>query len=383
MDTPGGLDRSMREIIHLVLGSTVPVITYVAPSGARAASAGTFILYASHLAAMAPATNLGAATPIQLGGPPQPMDDSRSKDGEKQMPRDAGAAKAVNDAVAYIRGLARLQGRNAEWAEEAVRHAASLPAEEALEKQVIELIAPDLTTLLERADGRTVQLAGAPVRLATAGSTLRVLEPNWRNHLLAVITDPNVALILMLIGIYGIVFEFMNPGLVFPGVIGAISLLVGLFALNTLPLNYAGVALLLLGLAFMTAEAFLPSFGALGIGGAVAFAIGAIMMFDLDGAPGFKLAPGVAIGAAIASAAFFLLVVSAALRSRRRPVVTGAEQLLGSTGVVTRLSDEGGWARVHGEEWSIRSRGGSLRKGGRIKVVDREGLTLLVDPLNE
>jgi membrane-bound serine protease (ClpP class) len=387
MDTPGGLDRSMREVIHLVLASSVPVIVYVAPSGARAASAGTYILYASHLAAMAPATNLGAATPIQLGGAPTPLGgDKEGEKGkgaeEKGAPKDAGAAKAVNDAVAYITGLARLRGRNAEWAESAVREAASLTAEDALAKGVIELVAPDLEALLAAADGRKIGLEGKEAVLATKGAALEKRPPGWRTRFLAAITDPNIALILMLIGIYGLVFEFMSPGMVLPGVLGAIALLVGLFALNTLPIDYAGAALVLLGLAFLAAEAIVPSLGVLGIGGAVAFVIGVIMMFDFGAAPGFELAPELAIGAGIASAAFFLVVVAAALRARRRAVVTGGEQLVGSLAEVVRTGADGAWVRVHGEEWRARA-AGALLPGERVRVTGREGLTLLVEPAKE
>jgi membrane-bound serine protease (ClpP class) len=388
MDTPGGLDRSMREIIHLILASPIPVIAYVAPSGARAASAGTYILYASHLAAMAPATNLGAATPIQLGGAPQPLggekDEEKGKEGEKKRaPQTAEAAKAVNDAVAYIRGLARLRGRNADWAESAVREAASLPAEEALQKGVIELVAPDLPTLLAEADGRKVSLDGKEATLATKGAQIRIRAPGWRTELLAAITDPNIALILMLIGVYGLIFEFMSPGMILPGVLGAIALLIGLFALNTLPINYAGAALVLLGLAFMGAEAFVPVSGVLGIGGAVAFVIGVIMMFDFGEAPGFQLAPGVAIGAGLASAVFFVIVMAAVMRSRRHAVVTGGEQLIGSLAEVIRAEDGQGWVRVHGEEWQARGAAAALAPGARVRVQAREGLVLLVERANE
>ena len=387
MDTPGGLDRSMREIIHLILASPVPVIDYVAPSGARAASAGTYILYASHLAAMAPATNLGAATPIQLGGAPQPLGggkgDDKGGEGEKKRgPETAEAAKAVNDAVAYIRGLARLRGRNADWAESAVREAASLPAEEALRQGVIELIAPDLPALLAAADGRKVSLEGKEATLVTKGAEIRLRPPSWRTELLAAITDPNVALILMLIGIYGIIFEFMSPGMVLPGVLGAISLLVALFALNTLPINYAGAGLVLLGLAFMAAEAFVPS-GVLGIGGAVALVIGIIMMFDFGEAPGFELAPGVAIGAGLASAVFFIVLISAVMRSRRRAVVTGSEQLIGGLAVVISADGGEGRVRIRGEEWQARGAAGALVPGARVRVKARDGLVLLVERADE
>jgi membrane-bound serine protease (ClpP class) len=299
IDTPGGLDRSMREINHKILASPIPVIAYIAPTGARAASAGTYILYACHLAAMAPATNLGAATPIQIGGgsPFSRANDEKDDKGKdsktkRREPADASSLKAINDAVAYIRGLGRHTGRNAEWAEEAVRNAASLTAEDALAQGVVELVAPDLRSLLEQANGRSVRVNGREIQLDTHASDIRIIEPSWRTRFLAVVTDANVALILMMIGIYGIVFEFMNPGVIFPGVIGAISLLVGLFALNMLPINYAGLALLLLGVGFMIVEAFTPSFGILGIGGVIAFAVGAVFMFDFDEVPGFEVAPG-------------------------------------------------------------------------------------------
>jgi membrane-bound serine protease (ClpP class) len=289
----------------------------------------------------------------------------------------------VNEAVAYIRGLARLRGRNADWAESAVREAASLPAEEAQQKGIIELIAPDLSALLAAADGRKVSLEGKEATLATKGAEIRLRPPSWRTELLAAITDPNVALILMLIGIYGIIFEFMSPGMVLPGVLGAIALLVGLFALNTLPINYAGAGLVLLGLAFMAAEAFVPSFGVLGIGGAVAFVIGIIMMFDFGEAPGFELAPGVAIGAGIASAVFFIVVIAAVARSRRRAVVTGSEQLIGSIAEV--ISADGGTGRVHihGEAWQARGAAEALVPGARVRVKARDGLVLLVERAKE
>jgi membrane-bound serine protease (ClpP class) len=388
MDTPGGLDTSMREIVRAILASPVPVATFVAPAGARAASAGTYILYASHLAAMAPGTNLGAATPIQLGGPPQPMDGGGKEDGSRgegrSGPADAHSAKAVNDAVAYIRGLARLHGRNADWAERAVREAASLPAEEALDQGVIEIVARDLDALLRQANGRTVRLgSGASITLDTTGLTVVPVEPNWRTRLLAVITDPNIALVLMLIGIYGIIFEFMNPGMVAPGVIGAIALLLGLFALNTLPISYAGVALVLLGIGFLIAEAFVPSFGALGLGGAVALGFGAVIMIDSDAAvpAAFRVAPEVAGAVVIASAAFSFLVLGAAVRARRRAVVTGAEGLIGSVGEVIRADARSGWVHVQGETWRARwTDGFAPEPGQRVTVMARDGLTLLVGP---
>jgi len=387
MNTPGGLDTSMREIIRAILSSPVPVAAYVAPSGARAASAGTYITYASAIAAMAPGTNLGAATPIQLGGTPRlPGGAPQQKDKEKGSggdtsasgPADTETRKAINDAVAYIRGLAELNGHNADWAAEAVRTAVSLPASEALKLNVIDVIADDVPDLLRKLDGRTVKVAGKPQTLATADLEIVTAAPDWRTELLAVITDPNVAFILLLIGTYGLIFEFLNPGAVAPGLIGAISLLVALYALNLLPINYAGAALVMLGIGLMVAEAHIGSFGVIGVGGIVAFVIGAIMMFP-PGAPGFALSLSVVAGATAVTAALFLLVLTMLLRSRRRPVVTGKEGLLGAEGEVVAWNGEEGRVRVHGEIWRARARR-PLQPGARLKVINREGLVLVVEP---
>ena len=386
MNTPGGLDTSMREIIRAILSSPVPVAAYVAPSGARAASAGTYITYASAIAAMAPGTNLGAATPIQLGGTPRlPGGAPQQKDKEKGSggdtsasgPADTETRKAINDAVAYIRGLAELNGHNADWAAEAVRTAVSLPASEALKLNVIDVIADDVPDLLRKLDGRTVKVAGKPQTLATADLEIVTAAPDWRTELLAVITDPNVAFILLLIGTYGLIFEFLNPGAVAPGLIGAISLLVALYALNLLPINYAGAALVMLGIGLMVAEAHIGSFGVIGVGGIVAFVIGAIMMFP-PGAPGFALSLSVVAGATAVTAALFLLVLTMLLRSRRRPVVTGKEGLLGAEGEAVAWDGEEGRVRVRGEIWRARAQR-PLQPGARVKVVNREGLVLVVE----
>src|SRR6516162_5110391 len=318
MNTPGGLDTSMRQIISAILASPVPVVTYVAPSGARAASAGTYIAYASAIAAMAPGTNIGAATPVQLVGNPMPSDRNQQKEQKQQEvkpgePADAETRKAVNDAVAYIRSLAALNDRNADWAAEAVRSAASLPASEALSLHVVDIIADDVPDLLRKIDGRTVTVAGKPERLKTADLEVVTELPDWRTSLLAVVTNPNVAFILMLIGVYGLILEFFNPGAVAPGVIGAISLLVALYALSLLPINYAGAALVVLGIALMVAEVHLGAFGALGVGGIAAFVIGALMMFPAR-TPGLALSGGVIAGAAIASATLLLVVLASLLR---------------------------------------------------------------------
>ena len=394
MNTPGGLDTSMREIIRAILSSPIPVAAYVAPRGARAASAGTYIAYASAIAAMAPGTNLGAATPIQLGKPLQfpggtPHQPSGQKKRDKESedkaggspatePADTETRKVVNDAVAYIRSLAELNGRNAEWAAEAVRSAVSLPASEALKLHVIDVIADDVPDLLRKIDGRTVTAAGKSERLTTAGLEIVTVAPDWRTELLAVITNPNVAFMLMLIGVYGLIFEFLNPGAVAPGLIGSISLLVALYALNLLPINYAGAALVLLGIGLMVAEAHIGSFGVIGVGGIVAFVIGSIMMFP-SGAPGFDLSLSMVGATTIATAGLFLLVLSMLLRSRRRPVVTGKEALLGAEGEAVAWEQDEGRVRVKGEIWLARAPQ-PLQPGTRIKVIDREGLVLVVEP---
>lgn len=379
LDTPGGLDSSMRDIIKAILASPVPVVAYVHPKGARAASAGTYILYASHVAAMTPATNLGAATPVSIApAGVSPPEEEKDK-GEKPAARGtAMERKVVNDAVAYIRGLATLRGRNADWAERAVREAASLEAEQALKLKVIDILAPTIDDLLEQLHGRKVQLPDGERALNTRDLQLESVTPDWRNKLLATITNPNVAYILMLIGIYGLIFEFSNPGAIVPGVAGAICLLVALFAFQVLPINYAGLALLLLGVALMVAEAFVPSFGALGIGGVTAFVIGSIMLFDTD-IPGFAIARPLIGAFALLSALVFVVVIGMVLKARRRPVVSGAEEMTGALGVVV---DDHGMVRVHSELW--RAIGSEpLRRGQQVRVTGRDGLILRVEPANE
>lgn len=388
MDTPGGLDTSMREIIKQILSSRVPVATFVAPSGARAASAGTYILYASHIAAMAPGTNLGAATPVAIGlGGSAPEKDGKAdkaEKGEKSAPAGEGGAmerKQVHDAAAYIRGLAQLRGRNAEWGERAVREAVSLSADEALKQNVIDLTARDVPELLAKLDGRKVMTAAGEQVLATKGVAATTIEPDWKSRFLAVIANPSVALILMLIGIYGLFFEFSNPGFVLPGVAGAIALLLGLFALHMLPVNYAGLALILLGLAFMIAEVFIGTFGVLGVGGIIAFVIGAVMLIDTD-VPAFGISYTLIGGLALLSAAFIFFVSGAALKARRRPVVSGSEELVGSAGLVLDDLTGEGWARVHSEQWRVRS-AVPLKRGQSVRVTGRDGLVLTVAPLEE
>jgi len=388
LDTPGVLDLSMRRIIKAILASPVPVAAYVAPQGARAASAGTYILYASHIAAMAPATNLGAATPVQIGGLPKPdmpkpdlsmpnLPDSPNT-AKKASPSEAAANpmqhKMINDAAAYIRSLAQLRGRNADWAEQAVRNAASLSAEQALEQGVIDVIADDVPQLLGKLDGRTVSTNQGEITLHTQGMQIEIVERSWRSRLLGVISDPNVAYILMLLGVYGLFFELANPGFVLPGVIGGISLLLALFAFQVLPINMAGLGLIGLGIAFMVAEAFVPSFGALGLGGVLAFVAGSIMLMD-TGVPGYGVSITLIGSVALVSALFFILITGMAIKARKRPVVSGAEELLHETGMALESFQHRGHVQLHGESWQAKSHL-PIHKGDVIRVTGRDGLIL-------
>ncbi len=383
MDTPGGLDTAMRGIIKAIINSPVPVATFVAPSGARAASAGTYILYASHIAAMAPGTNLGAATPVSIGGGGLPGGKDEQKPAEQKDPQaplaDPMKHKVVNDAVAYIRGLAQMHGRNVEWAEKAVREAASLPAEEALKLKVVDLMAGDTADLLRKVNGREVKVQNHSRTLSTDGLVVEQHGPDWRSRLLSVITNPNIAYILMLVGIYGLILEFSNPGSILPGTIGAIALVLALFALQLLPVNYAGVALILLGVGLMVGEAYQPSFGVLGIGGLIAFVIGSIILIDSE-APGFGIDLSVIAIFSVASVLLFVFAIGLVLKSHRRPVVSGLEQMLDEIGVVTADFDGRGTVSIHSERWSAVS-DVPLKKGDRVKVTRLDGLTLWVKPL--
>lgn len=386
LDTPGGLDSSMREIIKEMLASPVPIATYVTPSGSRAASAGTYMLYASHVAAMTPGTNLGAATPVQIGGapdtPPNKQPDQAPPDAEHGG--DAMSRKQVNDAAAYIRGLAQLRGRNAEWAEQAVREAVSLSAREALQLKVIDYVATDLHDLLGQLDGKRIATSAGERELQTVNATLDRFDPDWRVRLLAVITNPSVALILMMIGIYGLIFEFSNPGTGGGGVVGGICLLLALYSLQLLPVNYAGVALILLGLGFMIAEAFIPSFGVLGLGGVVAFITGSVILFDTD-VPGYGI-PLALIGTlAVVSALLVFAIVSMALKARRQRLVSGDAELVGSLAPVIRIQTDTpacGWVQLQGEHWQVVSPT-PLHPGQQVRVVARRGLQLDVTAADE
>ncbi|HEX2135204.1 MAG TPA: nodulation protein NfeD [Microvirga sp.] len=385
LNTPGGLATSMRDIIVDVLASPVPVIGYVAPAGAHAASAGTYILYATHVAAMAPGTNVGAATPVQIGGPlpglpTGPDEDSDAKKGgtdqaKSTPPRDAMAAKVTNDAVAFIRSLAELRGRNAEWAEQAVREAATLSAQSALEKHVIDVVARTDEELLARIDGRAVEIAGEHRRLRTSGLSVETLEPGWLIRLLAVVTDPNIAFVLIIVGLYGLIFEFSNPGALAPGVIGALSLVLGLYALNMLPVDYTGLALLFLGIAFLVAEAFTPTV-VLGLGGVVAFVLGAAILIDTN-QPEFQLSWAVVGTAAATSVGLLTLTLHHVWRARRQPIRTGIPDMLGQHAKVLDWSAGGGHVLASGERWQARARE-PLARGDDVEVIGVDGLTVIV-----
>jgi membrane-bound serine protease (ClpP class) len=394
IDTPGGLDTAMRDMVQAILAAEIPVITYVSPSGARAASAGTYLVYASHVAAMAPATNLGAATPVQIGGSspapsspvPKPGADEDKGDEDDASAKAAAPAsamerKAVNDAIAYIRGLAELRERNVEWAEAAVREGASLPADEALAEGVVDLVAADLPELLRLLDGRKVKLKSQEIELRTAGVLLHEVEPDWRTNLLSLITNPNVAYLLMLIGIYGLLLEGYNPGAILPGVVGAICLLLALFAFQVLSVNYAGLALIALGVVLIVAESFVPSFGALGLGGIIAFVIGSVMLLDRE-VPGFSVAWQLIGAMALAGALVLLGIVSFAVRARRRPVVSGVEGLGRELAEALEDFEREGMVRVHGELWKAVS-SAPVRAGQRLRVRSVDGLVIQVEPESE
>lgn len=382
MDTPGGLDTSMRQIIKQIISSAIPVISYVSPGGARAASAGTYILYASHIAAMAPATNLGAATPVQIGGfggfGEDKSGNKKSQEEDKPL-ADAMSHKIVNDAAAYIRGLAKMHGRNEQWAEQAVREAASLSAEEALELNVIDIVATNVPDLLRQLQGRSVNVLGKELILNTEQIEIQSIEPDWRSQFLAVITNPSIAYILLMIGMYGLVLEFYNPGSIVPGTIGGICLLLALYALQLLPVNYAGMGLIVLGIALMTAESFVPSFGILGLGGVVSFVIGSIILIDTD-VPGFGIDLGLVAGFALSSSAFFIIAIGLLLTSRHRPIVSGKEEMLASVGVVLDDFTGNGMVRIHSENWQAFCEQ-TLAKNQKVKVTSVDGLLLQVMPI--
>lgn len=384
MDTPGGFDHAMRDIIKNILSSPIPVVSYVAPGGSRAASAGTYILYASHISAMAPTTNLGAATPIRVGGmpgtPEKPSSPQEKEEGkEKPQTSDTLERKMVNDAVAYIKALASRHGRNEEWAEQAVREAVSLTAEEALEIGVIDLVAASHADLLLQIDGREVVMETGKVTLATKGLIIELFDPDWRTKILTVITDPNIAYILMLLGIYGLIYELANPGFILPGIVGTICLLLALYTFQILPINYAGLALIILGITFMIAEAFVPSFGALGIGGVIAFVVGSVILMDEEG---MRISLPLIGSTALVSIGFFLWVMSRMYTMSRKKVVTGAEEMIGIIGEAMEDFTEQGRVWVHGESWQAQS-SAPVKKGQKIQVTAKENLLLKIIILQE
>jgi len=414
LDTPGGLDSTMRDIVKAVLASEVPVVTYVHPAGARAASAGTYMLYGSHVAAMTSATNLGSATPVQMGGgglpgledaaerpaPGSRGEPARENEGTTSAPeadedgaeRPAKAEgdtprrgdtsmerKVLEDAVAFIRGLAERFDRNADWAELAVREGVSLTAREALEQNVIDFVAEDVDDLLAQLDGHSVRMPWGSKTLETADIELIVVDPDWRTNLLAVITSPNIAYILMLIGIYGIIFELSNPGSIYPGVIGAISLVLAFYALQVMPVNYAGLALILLGLAFMVGEAFLPSFGILGIGGVIAFVTGSIILWD---DPNLNISLPLVIGTALVVAVFTVWVLGRLFRLRKVKPTIGDEEMIGMIGEAREDFDRTGRVYVHSELWSAETTA-PVQLGQRVRVTALDGLRLRVEPVDD
>ncbi|MBE9548231.1 MAG: nodulation protein NfeD [Proteobacteria bacterium] len=382
LDTPGGLDASTRDIVKAILNSPVPVATFVAPEGARAASAGTYILYASHIAAMSPATNVGAATPVSIiptKAPPRKEGQAGDeKDSTAADPVDAMSRKAINDAVAYVRGLAGKHNRNVDWAELAVREAASITAKKALEIGVIDLIAKDIPDLLEQVHGKTVNVQGRDRVMDTRSLLVEQLEPGWKSELLAVITNPTMAYLLLLIGVYGLMLEGYNPGAILPGVVGAICLLIALYAFQMLPVNYAGLALIILGIILMIGEAIAPSFGVLGIGGIISIVIGSIILIDTD-VPGYMVSRPLIGAIALTSALGLMAIIGIAMKARYRPVVSGREQLVGAEGTALLAFDNQGDVFVHSERWNAVTEA-PLREGEVIIVTGIDGLTLKVRP---
>jgi len=395
MDTPGGLVSPMRDIVKAILGSDVPVATYVSPDGARADSAGTYILLASHIAAMAPTTHLGAATPVALGGGgPGKKDgsnDTDDSDGDEESDEkedkdatDSGSAmdkKVMNDAIAYIRGLAEAHGRNADWAEKAVTEAATLTATEALENNVIDLIAANQAELLQKINGRELKVNNRTVVLETESVEVETLEPSWRLKVLGTIASPEVALLLLMIGIYGLLFEGYNPGAIVPAVAGVICLLLAAYALQVLPVNYAGLALIIVGIVLIVAEAVVPSFGALGIGGIAAFIFGAIMMFD-SGVPGFGISVTFVVGLALVAGLFLLWLVSYLVRLRRRGAVSGRASIIGGRGTAMQSFTGEGKVWLEGEAWAAVSKV-PLEHGQEVVVRSMDGLILEVEPASQ
>ncbi len=402
LNTPGGLDSSTRDIVSALLAADVPVAIYVAPRGARAASAGTYMLYASHIAAMAPATNVGSATPVQMGGGGSPFptaedqqprepanDDAQAPDDETTddelpadrppQPQTAMERKVLNDAIAYLTGIAELRGRNVDFAERAVREAANLSANAALEQNVIEYVATDLEDLLQQLDGQTIQMNGYEVVLDLADYEINTIETGWRYAFLSWITDPNIAYILLMVGIYGLILEFYNPGIGVAGVTGVICLVLGAYALQMLPINYAGLALIVVGIGLMLLEAFSPSFGVFGIGGAIAFIIGSIILMDTD-LPAYQLSIPVIAGFAAVTVGIAVFSVGAALRARQGRIVSGSEAMIGARGEALTDFPGNGKVRTFGETWQARC-DQPVKRGEPVRIKAMDGLVLQVEPI--
>ncbi len=399
LDTPGGLDTSMRELIKQIIASPIPIATFVYPSGSRAASAGTYILYASHIAAMAPATNLGAASPVQIGGPGLPATPKPTKPitqpqqpnkGDQEQPstkpplEDNATTlrrKVMNDATAYIQGLAELHGRNVDWAESAVRDAESISAEKALELGVIDLVATDLSDLLQQINGRVVKVQNLKHPLHTDGMVIQRIEPDWRNQFLLLITNPNIAYILMMIGFYGLLLEFYHPGVGLPGILGGICLLIALYAFQLLPISYTGLALILLGIALMAIEALSPSIGIFGFGGVIAFAIGSVMLMDSD-LPGYQIAMPIIAAFSVASLLFFLVILAGLLKVRRKSPSNSDALLVGQHAIAIEPFHGEGRVSIQGEIWNAHSTE-SINEGDTVAIQAIESLVLEVRKLGE
>ncbi|MCW9027353.1 MAG: nodulation protein NfeD [Kangiella sp.] len=398
MNTPGGLDLAMRDIIRAILSSPVPVATYVYPQGSRAASAGTYILYASHVSAMAPATNLGAATPVSIGGMPSPDQPNQPEQGKEPTQDEAASEKSndqptqsapsnktamekkvINDAEAYLRSLAAYHGRNIDWVKNAVREGESLSSTEALEIGVIDLIAENPQQLLSMIHQKSVRLPSGQGEIDTDGMIIDEIEIDWKTQLLSIISDPNIAYILLIVGIYGLIFEGYNPGTFIPGVIGAISLLLAFYALQIMPVNYVAAGLLVLGIALLVVEAFAPSFGILGVGGIIAFILGSFLLFN-EPETGMAIAMPILIFVTIVSVILLSFVLSLAIRARNRPVVTGTDEMLSEVGIVEHDFDDKGWIKIHGEIWKAKS-AQPLKAGQQVKVVAVNDLDLEVIPI--
>lgn len=361
LDTPGGLDLSMRDIVKALLSSPVPVAVYVSPSGSRAASAGVFITMAAHIAAMAPGTNIGSAHPVAMGG--EKMDETMMK-------------KVENDAVAYIKGIAAKRGRNAQWAEKAVRESVNITATEALELKVIDLVAENTEALLLALDGRKVQVDGKEITLKTKGAEQIAVEMGLRHRILDAITNPNVAYVLMMIGMVGLYFELSNPGAIFPGVIGAICLILAFYSFQTLPVNYAGLLLIGLGVAFFVIELSVTSFGLLTIAGIISFTLGSLMLFDSP-LPFMRVSLSVILPTVIAVSIFFAAMVYYAVRVYKQAPVSGTQSLIGIEGTASTNVDPEGKVFVSGEYWNADSTD-HIKKGDKVAVTDIRGLKLTV-----